>query len=137
MKNGTDRGLCSEPWCANLKREDRNRCHKHDTRRKRAANPMRAAFRCLKDHAMSRGIPFRLTFFVFRRFALQTDYLNKKGQFGHCLTVDRINNLKGYYKSNIQPLTRSQNAEKQARRDAIRMQRGHQWEENYANNGKD
>lgn len=101
----------------------------HDARRKRAANPMWAAWRCLKDHAAGRGIPFSLKLWQFRKFAIKTDYLNRTGLNGNCLTVDRINNLKGYHMNNIQPLTRSENAIKQARRDAIRMNAGLKWRE--------
>lgn len=92
---------------------------------------MRAAWRALKDHAKARLIPFRLPFPIFRKFALQSDYLNRKGPTAHCLTVDRIDNLKGYSSRNIQPLTRAANAMKQARRDAIRMKHGMAWTENY------
>lgn len=131
MKNGTERGLCSELRCKNRRRTDRHRCHTCDCRRKRAKNPMRAAWRSLKDHAKARLIPFRLPFVIFKRFALETDYLNRKGNGAHCLTVDRINNLRGYTPRNIQPLTRAENAMKQARRDEIRMRCGMAWTAKY------
>jgi len=83
---------------------------------------MWSAWRALKDHAKARHISFRLSLGHFRKFALATDYLNRTGSNGHCLTVDRINNRFGYYPKNIQPLTRSENAIKRARRDAIRME---------------
>jgi hypothetical protein len=88
---------------------------------------MWAAWRALKDHAKARNLSFRLPLRHFRRFALQTDYLNRTGLNGHCLTVDRINNRFGYYLKNIQPLTRSANSEKKARQDAIRMKAGYAW----------
>ncbi|MEY2500605.1 MAG: hypothetical protein QOI07_939 [Verrucomicrobiota bacterium] len=88
---------------------------------------MWAAWRSLKDHAKARGIPFRLSLYTFRKFALQTDYLNRTGPNGHCLTVDRKDNTKGYTPRNIQPLTRIENTMKQARRDAIRMKAGFAW----------
>lgn len=90
---------------------------------------MWSAWRCLKDHAKARGISFTLSFSHFRRFALQTDYLNKTGNGAHCLTVDRIDNLRGYSKNNIQPLTRAKNSEKKARQDQIRMTAGMKWKE--------
>lgn len=126
--------LCREPRCKNPRRFNRKRkrydllvCHKHESRRKRAANRMRAAWQSLKDHAKARGISFRLSFYHFRKFALQTDYLNRTGRNGHCLTVDRINNRRGYYFKNIQPLTRIKNSEKRARQDEIRMKAGYAW----------
>jgi hypothetical protein len=92
---------------------------------------MRAAFRSLKDHAKARGIPFRLSFVTFRKFALRSDYLNRKGNGAKCLTVDRIRNDKGYTPSNIQPLTREANSMKRANWDAIRMERGMAWRAKY------
>lgn len=99
---------------------------------------MWAAWRALKDHAKGRksekwpnGIPFTITLGYFIRFAKQTDYLNRTGLNGHCLTVDRKNDDRGYVKGNLQPLTRAENAMKQARRDKIRHEKGFAWQENY------
>lgn len=138
MKNGTERGLCCEPRCKNRRRKDRHRCHTCDCRKKRAADRMWAAWRSLKDHAKARkskkwpnGIPFRLPLAAFVRFAKQSDYLNRTGINGHCLTVDRINEDRGYYTNNIQPLTRAKNSEKKARQDKIRIEKGYAWQENY------
>ena len=88
---------------------------------------MRAAWRALKDHAKARGIPFKLPFPIFRKFALQTQYLNLTGSTRDCLTVDRIKNDRGYVRGNIQPLTRAENSMKKARHDAIRMKAGFSW----------
>jgi hypothetical protein len=143
VKNGTP-DLCREPRCKNPRRFNKKRkahdlhvCHKHESRRKRAANKMWAAWRALKDHAKSRrskrwpkGIPFHLKLGDFVKFARQTDYLNRTGNNGHCLTVDRIDDTRGYFKNNIQPLTRIKNSEKKARQDAIRMKAGLSWQEN-------
>lgn len=90
---------------------------------------MWAAWRALKDHAKARLIPFGLTLFTFRKFAIQSDYLNRTGPNGHCLTVDRRNNLKGYTPRNIQPMTRAENSMKRARQDAIRIAAGMKWKE--------
>lgn len=93
---------------------------------------MFAAWRTLKDHAKARGIKFAINLAYFRRFALKTDYLNRTGKFGKCLTVDRINNLKGYEPGNVQVLTRAKNSEKRGRQDAIRMKHGMKWLEKEA-----
>lgn len=99
---------------------------------------MWSAWRQLKDHAKARiskrwpnGIPFHLKLKDFVRFAKQSDYLNRTGQNGHCLTVDRIEEDRGYFLNNIQPLTRTKNSEKKARQDKIRMEAGMRWQENY------
>lgn len=90
---------------------------------------MWAAWRALKDRAKRRKIPFSITLLQFRKFALETNYLNRTGLGKHCLTVDRKNNLKGYTPRNIQALTREENVIKQAKRDAIRMKAGFAWKE--------
>lgn len=99
---------------------------------------MWAAWRALKDHAKARksekwpdGIPFKLNLGTFIKFAKQTDYLNRTGANGHCLTVDRIDDDRGYEKGNLQPLTRIKNSEKKARQDKIRMEAGMRWQEKY------
>lgn len=88
---------------------------------------MHTAWRRLKDHAKERGIPFRLKFIHWRPIAIQSDYVNRTGSNGHCLTVDRIDNTKGYSRANIQFLTRAKNAEKQGKRDEIRLKAGLAW----------
>jgi len=91
---------------------------------------MRYAFQTLKDHAKQRGIRFTLSFTLFRSFALQSDYLNRKGNGKKCLTVDRIKNTRGYVRGNIQALTRERNRDKQAKVDMIRRREGMKWKDN-------
>jgi hypothetical protein len=92
---------------------------------------MWAAWRALKDHAKSRGIRFTLSLRAFRFFAIATSYLNRTGNSRDCLTVDRIDNKKGYTPKNIQALTRAENSMKRARQDAIRFKAGFAWKEKY------
>lgn len=129
MKSGIGRGYCCEAYCRNLRRKDRRRCHMHDTRRKRKAHPFRYAWHNLKGHAKARRIPFRLPFEVFRKFAIATEYLTRTGNHAGAVTVDRINNKRGYDSKNIQPLSRSENAIKRAKSDAIRYGQGMKWQE--------
>lgn len=114
------RGLCATRRCQNLRRKDRVTCHTCDTRKRRASNPMRNAFRSNKTHAKERGIEWTLTFEQFEEFALKYDYLGRKGQDRQCLTVDRVDNKKGYHFDNIQPLSREANTRKMRKYDAIR-----------------
>lgn len=88
---------------------------------------MRAAFAALRDHARGRGIEFTITFAEFEAFAVQSEYIEKKGNHREGLTVDRIDNLKGYVPGNIQPMTRARNSEKRAKFDAMRMRMGFAW----------
>jgi hypothetical protein len=88
---------------------------------------MQAAYAALRDHARARGIEFRLTLEQFERFARATAYLEQTGPFAACLTVDRVDNLRGYVADNIQPLTRSANSVKRCKQDERRMQAGYAW----------
>jgi hypothetical protein len=98
---------------------------------------MRYHWHNLKGHAKARGIPFRLPFATFVRFALATQYLTRTGLHAGAITVDRINNERGYFANNIQALSRVENATKAAKRDAIRMGAGLKWQEQYnATNSK-
>lgn len=104
---------------------------------------MHTAWRRAKDHAKSRkskkwpdGIPFKITIGQFIIFAKQSDYLNRTGNNGRSLTIDRIDDDRGYIFSrnpklnNIQPLTRIKNSEKKARQDKIRLEKGYAWQQN-------
>jgi hypothetical protein len=112
-------------------------CHRCRMRRWREKQPMRAAFRNLRDHAIARGIEFALTFEEFRVFAEHSDYLNRTGNESGCLTVDRKDNLRGYVVDNIQPMTRSENSVKRAKYDAIRMRCGYRWAASFDRSERD
>ena len=101
-------------------------CHKKikyrklcDTCRKRnwrAIHPMEYAWTTFKSNAKSRNIPVELTFEQFKIFAIETDYIQKKGRTGTSYTIDRIENdvEKGgtYRVDNIRPLPNAENARK-------------------------
>lgn len=103
-----------------------SRCH---MRQWRTTRPLQAAFATLRDHARARGIEFTITLPEFRKFVLQSGYLTRRGNAGACLTVDRVDNLRGYVPGNLQPLTRSENSVKRAKFDACRMRAGYSWRE--------
>lgn len=88
---------------------------------------MSAAFMTLRDHAKARGIRFTIDRKTFARFVSKNQYIDKRGLGAACLTIDRIDNSKGYIPGNIQPLTRSANSEKRAKQDMHRMRHGMSW----------
>lgn len=69
-------------------------------------------FRNLKSHAKARGIEFGLTFEQFKSFAIETDYIRRRGQKSTSFVIDRIDPGKGYVIDNIQVLTNSANTVK-------------------------
>jgi hypothetical protein len=120
---------CSTRRWRNTARDQRTRCFKCRQRAWRKAHPELAAFHNLKAHARSRGIEFTISFEYFERFARKSRLLERRGLHGAALTVDRMDNLRGYVVGNIQPLTRSANSYKRAVHDAIRMSAGMAWQE--------
>ncbi len=115
--------LCKSPRCENVRRRDGADCCKCNSRAWRKNRPYQAAFASLRGNAKARGIEFTLTFDYFYAFAKATGYVERKGATRDCLTVDRIDNLRGYAPGNIQSLTRAQNSEKWARYDEVRIAR--------------
>ncbi len=110
-------------------------CHRCNKKLWRQRNPYRAAYRICKDKAAQRrsrrwpnGIPWEITFAAFVIYARRTQYLTKKGNSGESITIDRKDHTKGYVPGNIKPLTRSQNAIKQAKEQQHRHKAGFAWQ---------
>ena len=78
----------------------------------RLKNPYKYAYQTLKDNAKRRGKEFSLTFEQFREFAVETDYITRKGIRKNSIHIDRKNEKLGYTIDNIQPLTNSENVRK-------------------------
>jgi hypothetical protein len=73
---------------------------------------MKYAYQNLKSNSKRRGKAFELTFEEFSEFAIEVDYLKKKGITSTSLHVDRIDENKGYTRDNIQGLENSKNVRK-------------------------
>jgi len=116
LRNATIRrknrkGLCMEPFCRNRKQRG-NYCFKCIKRKYNKKNPVRYAYHNLKSHAKARGKEFAISFIEFKKFAIQTNYINKKGRGALGYTIDRINPNKGYTIANIQILSNRNNVKK-------------------------
>ncbi len=89
-----------------------NLCTKCRRRRQKEKNILRYTFDYLKQNAKRRGKEFILTIEEFKDFCIKTDYLNLKGKNANSLTIDRIDNKKGYQIDNIQAVSLSYNSRK-------------------------
>lgn len=102
--------------CSNCKRRQRakNRtiCECCRSRKRRAADPLKAAYGDLKSNAKRRGKPFTITFSYFKLFCHRTDYIKGKGRFADNYTVDRIIEELGYVPGNIQKMKNGDNVRK-------------------------
>jgi len=85
-------------------------CHRCAKQMWRANNPARDAFNNLRSNAKRRGHEFTLTLNEFLEFCEITGYMDLRGNDAHHMTIDRIDNTRGYSADNIQMLTRSENA---------------------------
>lgn len=114
MKRGSKkaRGLCATRNCTHKHEPQRNYCGTCRCRRSRAANPMYAAFKALRDNATRRHKEFTLTFEQFKQFAIEVDYIKRKGRSNRAYHIDRKDNNKGYTIDNIRVLTGLQNRRK-------------------------
>lgn len=72
---------------------------------------MRYAFQNLRDnvHRKHGREWFYLTFEEFKQYAIETDYLGKKGIRKTGYHIDRIDPTMGYFIGNIRPLTNTLN----------------------------
>lgn len=102
---------CKTPGCRNNARPSGAACHTCQAH----GNPARYAYRHLKANAKRRGKEFSLTLEQFTAFAIETQYLDKRGKTATSYTIDRIDPTRGYHADNIQVLTNRENVQKQAR----------------------
>lgn len=98
--------------CSNNAQKNRLICSTCLSRQTKETNPFLYFFNALRNNAKRRGIPFLLSLSEFKNFAVETDYIKKKGTSQKSLTIDRLNDQIGYHIDNIQVLTNSQNAKK-------------------------
>jgi hypothetical protein len=98
--------------CSNNAQKNRLICSTCLSRQTKKTNPFLYFFNALRNNTKRRGIPFLLSLAEFKNFAIETDYIKKKGTSQKSLTIDRLNDQIGYQIDNIQVLTNSQNAKK-------------------------
>jgi hypothetical protein len=90
----------------------RNVCNTCKSKIYRAKFRIKYAFDALRNNARRRGHGFDLTLQQFTEFAIDTDYIVKKGRTIDSYSIDRIDNNKGYTVDNIRVLTVSENSKK-------------------------
>jgi hypothetical protein len=78
----------------------------------RAKFRIKYAFDALRHNAKRRGHGFDLTLQQFTQFAIDTDYMVRKGRTLHSYSIDRIDNNRGYNVDNIRVMTVSDNSRK-------------------------
>lgn len=99
--------LCATKWCRGRCEKGARKCSKCRKRKWRAANPVVSSFGIIRTRARRKGIEFSLTMEEWKEFCIETGYGTLKG-----VHVDRIDPTEGYYLSNMQVITSSDNIAK-------------------------
>lgn len=102
---------CATEFCRN-KADGQRYCEKCAKAKWRSDNPLKAAFHNLKTNAKRRGKEFSLTLADFEAFCFETNYISGKGKSKTSLTIDRIDNTRGYHLDNLRVITNEENARK-------------------------
>ena len=103
---------CATKFCRNDAATGRSYCHKCRSRQYKQRHPEAYFFNALRNNARRRGKEFTISLEYFRGFSDATKYLEYKGRNGFNLSIDRIDNSKGYVRGNIQVMTVSENSVK-------------------------
>lgn len=108
---------CKNEGCKGKRDERHKDCSKCRMRRKREANPIKAAFDNLKGNAKRRGKEFTITLEYFTSLVAESGYMEGKGRGANDLTFDRDKNELGYVPGNIKIMIKSDNSSKGKRDD--------------------
>lgn len=102
-------GLCCNAYCKRQARPGRWDCYNCHKKNFRIRHPLRYTYNTLKNNAKRRGKDFTLTFDQFAAFANKINYMNKKGTKAKSMSIDRIDEGRGYHFDNIQGLSIREN----------------------------
>jgi hypothetical protein len=108
-KDNHKNNRCQEPGCFN--RCEHRICNTCASRRKRNKNPLRYAYETLRNNVYRRKgrAFFYLTFEEFKQYAIETEYMGKKGITKKGFHIDCKDPTMGYFIGNIRPLTNTLN----------------------------
>lgn len=101
----------------NCRRPGNKQCATCASRKHRAANPMRYAYDTLKANTIRRKgrAFFYLTFEEFKQYAIETEYLSKKGITKKGYSIDCKDQSMGYFIGNIRTVPATVNNRKRQR----------------------
>lgn len=100
---------CATKYCRRKAAPKRTLCHRCRNKRYRESNKIVYVFNVLKSNAKRRAKEFTLTIDEFKTFCNNTGYLDNKGTSAHSLTIDRIDNTRGYSFDNIRAVSLTEN----------------------------
>lgn len=110
--NKAKKGKCIVKYCRNSPVSGSRLCSKHKHQRRKVNDPIGYYFDIARQNARARKIPFEIDKKYFTKLVLATDYMKKGGRDNSSLTLERVNNNKGYIKGNVKIISFEQNREK-------------------------
>lgn len=113
----SDGKKCKTSRCRNKAAKGRSICHKCKSRQLKERHPTTYYFNALRNNARRRGKSFKISLDYFRGFCDGSGYLNGNGKAANSLSIDRIQQHRGYEPGNIRILTLSQNSARGANED--------------------
>lgn len=111
--------ICKHEGCFNSAAYKRNECNSCKHRAWKEKNRVRFTWHMIKKSAKKRSIPFFVPFKHFKKLIEESNYYSGSGRLGTDLTVDRIDNRKGYCVGNLQVISRIENIKKYHEQDKV------------------
>lgn len=105
-------GICICAMCSRPVAKHRKICHTHINDQYKEKNPIRYAYKVLKNNAKRRKVGFSITIDEFIKFCDENNYMELKGVSASSYTIDRKKSEQGYTYDNMQILFNSQNVKK-------------------------
>lgn len=108
-KNSTTK--CITKYCRREKKRGPKccRCYWRELKEK---DPIRYTFYYVKNNAKRRLKEWGISIEEFRKFCVESGYMESKGKQRWSMSIDRINNERGYYLDNIRILSLGLNSAK-------------------------
>lgn len=105
--------VCANELCGRDKGRETGRfCSRCKRRNWELKNPVHAVWLRLKWSAKRRNLYFGITLIEFEAFCELTDYIHTRGRGPYDMSIDRIDEERGYEPDNIQVLSNAANFEK-------------------------
>lgn len=105
---------CINSGCNSKREKGRRLCSKCIKRKYREKYPIKTSYQILRDNAKRRGKEFKLTFEEFKGLCEDSGYIEGKGIYKDCLTIDRKDPLQGYEIGNLEVIKQIENSIKGA-----------------------
>jgi len=108
-------GLCARYGCLNQAGSHKKYCCKHHHQALKRRDPISSIYSHRKQRAKARGHAWGLSLAEFRQWCHQTGYHLGCGKEAHSLSIDRLDNTRGYTLDNIACVPLGANAAKYTR----------------------